>query len=660
MPPHPSHDSILARAALGAASKIGKFCRWCHRRRYELAPGAVSAGLTGLSWLHHFNGVGLGEHFVYGGLSVGAFALSGFALKHKARAFAANAAVTGAVVADAWAGAGLGPSVPSLIATGLITGGAYRAYLPWLVESRHRRLDLQIKAAKVGVTAEGLGTDTEAASLTGATNQETRLLRALVAMLGVPGIDVTGLEDTLFGWRALVELPAGRNTAPHKVITAKKQLAANMRAEKGKLRLAQGERENELVVMMYETDPLAKSIPWPGPTTATITEPVVVGMNALGEPVTLPLLYKHVLIGGATDNGKSNLQNVLVAHAVACTDAEVLLIDLKPGAVELGPWRKCARALASTPEEALQLLRFIQAEVKRRGEFLASLDDLEAEDGEPVKKWDPTEHGPAWVVFIDELARLVRDVPKASKILEDLLQVARFVGITLVCATQSPSSQVFGGTTDGRQQYQVRVGLGAPETTTANLIFGPGAYGKGWDLTELKLPGKFLSWDQELKEHEIPVEARAFWMTGADVAATRHRYALDLGESPAREHPDPEDDPPPPTPPSGGPGGGRPLLRAVPTFPDGTEIRDERVEELWLAIDKAGQTGVTKNKLVAMLDDFRSRSSLDVYMLVWEEKGWIEKAGKEGRSEKYRTVRRQLVAAEPAAVEDSASVTVSG
>jgi hypothetical protein len=529
------------------------------------------------------------------------------------------------------------------------------------VESRHRRLDLQIKAAKAGVTAEGLGTDTEAASLTGATNQETRLLRALVAMLGVPGIDVTGLEDTLFGWRAVVELPAGKNTAPHKIIAAKKQLAANMRAEKGKLRLAQGEHENELVVMMYETDPLAKAISWPGPSSATITEPVVVGMNALGEPVTIPLLYKHVLIGGATDNGKSNFQNILVAHAVACTDAEVLLIDLKPGAVELGPWAKCARALASTPEEALHLLWYIQAEVKRRGELLRSLDDPDAEDGEPVKKWDPAEHGPAWVVFIDELARLIRDVPKASKILEDLLQVARFVGITLVCATQSPSNRVFGGTTDGRQQYQVRVGLGAPETTTANLIFGPGAYGKGWDLTELKLPGKFLSWDQELKEHEIPVEARAFLMSGADVAATRHRYALDNGESPAREHPEPEDDPEPPTPPSGGPGGGRPVLRAVPTFPDGSEMPDERVEALWRAIEKAGPKGVTYSDLVALdLPDFRARSSIDGYVLKWRRKGWVEEAGKQGRAMAYRTVPRLPVSEAPTAVEDSESVTVGG
>ncbi|WP_030372440.1 FtsK/SpoIIIE domain-containing protein [Streptomyces rimosus] len=660
----PPHDSNLARAALGTASAFGKVYRCCVRRRYELAPGAAIAGLTGLSWLHHLGGVSLAEHGAYGLATAASGALVAGGLKYKNKGIAAAGAGGMAVMADAWIGAGLGPSVPSLIASALTTGGAYAAYVPWLVRSRREQLSLQVKAAKAGVTAEGLGTDTLAPGLTGATREETALMQALVAMLSVPAVDVTALEYTRFGWRAVVVLPAGRDTAPHKVIARRDQLAANLGLP-GKLRLAKGEKDNELVACLYESDPLASPLAWPGPSTSTCKEPAVLGMDALGQPVTVPMLYNHVLIGGASDNGKSSLQAVLLAYAVACEDAEVLLIDLKPGAVELGPWRSCARGFAATPAEALALLRFIWAEVERRGRYLA---DLGRKLGRPVKKWVPGEHGPAWFVFIDELAELMRQVPSAAPLIESLLQVARFVGITLVCATQSPSNRVFGGNTDGRQQYQVRIGLGAKESTTSNLIFGPGAYGDGWCLDELEGPGYFLRWD---RAHPVPVVSRAFWMTDEEIGATVHRYATAEAKNGAREHPQsavgPEDDPPPPTPPtppSGGPGEGaplpRPVLRAVPTFPDGSEIADERHAALWQAIEKAGPRGITVDDLVALdLPQFAARSSVNGPLSQWRKKGWVEEAGKQGRAMAFRTVARRPIAAREAAEPVPAAGAVS-
>lgn len=651
----PSHDSILARAALGTAHALGRACRWCVRRRFEVAPAAASAGLTGLSWLHHLDGVSLAEHGVYGAATAAAGVLAAGALKHKHKVLATAGASGMAVMADAWMGAALGPSVPSLIASSLVTGGAYAAYVPWLVRSRRDQLALQVKAAKAGVTAAGLGSNTSAPGLTGATREETALMQALVAMLSVPAVDVTALEHTRFGWRAVIVLPPGRDTAPQKVIARRDQLATNLGLP-GKLRLAKGERDNELVAYLYESDPLASPISWPGPSTRTCTEPAALGVDAFGQPVLIPLLYNHTLIGGATDNGKSGVQSVLIAYAVACEDAEALLIDMKPGAVEFGPWRDAALALADTPSRAMQLLKMVWAEVERRGALLSELGE---------KKWIPGKHGPAWFVFIDELAELMRRVPAAAKLIESLLQVARYTGVTLVCATQSPSNRVFGGSTDGRQQYQVRIGLGAKESTTSNLIFGPGAYGDGWCLDELDLAGKFLRWD---REHQVPVDARAYWMTEDDVAATNHRYAREEGETEAREHPehspDPEDDPTPPrppTPPSGGPGGGRPLLRAVPTFPDGSEIADERHAALWQAVERAGARGITVDDLVALdLPQFAARSSVNGPLGQWRRKGWIEEAGKQGRAMAFRTVPRLPVTEVSARVEESESVTVGG
>ncbi|MFG3132830.1 FtsK/SpoIIIE domain-containing protein [Streptomyces tendae] len=647
--------------SLGRARKTGvAVARYAFRRRFELAPAAADLGLTAMSWWHHATGVTWQEHAAYGLATLGAATLGwkGLATKHKNIAsFGAGGTV---VMANTWIGAAMGPSVPSLIAAAVTGGAAYAAYGPWLTKQRHERMGLEVKAAKAGVTVGGLGTNSESPSLIGASREETKLVKALVAMLSVPQVDVTSLDYTPFGWRATVELPAGRNTAPQKVIAAREQFANNLGLP-GRVRLSRGEHDNELIVTLYETDPLAEPIPWPGPSTSTCLEPAVLGVDAYGDLVQIPMLYNHVLIGGATDNGKSGLLNVLIGHAVACRDAEVLLIDLKPGAVELGPWRSCALGLADSPSRAMQLLKMIWAEVERRGQYLR---DLGEELGKPVKKWVPGEHGPAWFVFIDELAELVRKVPAAAKLVESLLQVARFVGITLVCATQSPSNKVFGGSTDGRQQYQVRIGLGAKESTTANLIFGPGAHGDGWTLDELDAPGKFLRWDRENQE---PIEARAYLMTVDDIGATVHRYALD--EVPAaRPHPaeeiEPDDDPTPPKPPTpptppSGPGGGRPVLRAVPTFPDGSEVPDNR-HELWQAVEKAGSRGVTISELLALQPDgVASRGGISDPLQVWASQGHIVQAGSRDRSKVWVAAPRRVAKITPAS-DTSESATVGG
>ncbi|MER7497044.1 FtsK/SpoIIIE domain-containing protein [Streptomyces pharetrae] len=646
--------------SLGRARETGvAVARYAFRRRFELAPAAADLGLTAMSWWHHVTGITWQEHAAYGLATLGAAALGWKGLTTKHKGIASAGAGGSVVLANTWIGAALGPSVPSLISATVTGGAAYAVYGPWLTKQRNERMALQVKAAKAGVTAAGLGTNTEAPSLTGATREETKLVKALIAMLSVAEVNVTSLDYTPFGWRATVELPAGRNTAPQKVIAAKEQFANNLGLP-GRVRLSRGEHDNELIVTLYETDPLAEPIPWPGPATSTCLESAVLGVDAYGELVRIAMLYNHVLIGGATDNGKSGLLNVLIAWAVACQDAEVLLIDLKPGAVELGPWRSCALGLADGPSRAMQLLKMIWAEVERRGQYLRNLGE---KLGKPVKKWVPGEHGPAWFVFIDELAELVRKVPAAAKLVESLLQVARFVGITLVCATQSPSNKVFGGSTDGRQQYQVRIGLGAKESTTANLIFGPGAHGDGWTLDELDAPGKFLRWDRENQE---PVEARAYMMTADDIGATTHRYALDATAVEARAHPEgepePEDDPTPPkppTPPPTGPGGGRPVLRALPTFPDGSEVPDNR-HELWQAVEKAGSRGITIKELLALQPDgVSSRGGISDPLQVWASKGHIVQSGTRDRSQVWIAAPRH-VAKVTAVAQRSDSATVSG
>ncbi|MFE0059956.1 FtsK/SpoIIIE domain-containing protein [Streptomyces sp. NPDC059003] len=627
-------DTRLRRAAAAVAGASIAACRWCGRLRYELAPVAATFGLTALSWWHHATGPGRADHTGYGLATAATAALCAKGLEHK-NTKAAAVGLGGTVVSvDAWLGAALGPSVPSFIATGVTMIGAYGLYVPWLVKSRHDRMNLQIKAAKNGGLPDSMGVNVGTPGVTGDTQEETALRRALVA-LGIPAQDVSRIVFTEIGWNCVVTLPPGKNTSAAVVISKQKQLAANLDLP-GTMRLRVGERENQLLVQMQVRDPLAETIAWPGPSMTSCTEWLPLGLSPDGTRFGFHPLYNHVLVAGATDNGKSGVLNVILGNLAACQDAEVLLVDMKPGAVELGPWEPCALALADSVDRAKALFAMVRQEIKERGELMSQ---WRRETGVPVRKWDPAKHGrPAWFIVIDELAELIRRAPDLAKELESLKQLARFAAIMFVEATQSPSAKVFGDSTDARQQYQVRIGLGVTEPTATNLIFGVGAHGEGWRLDLLNLPGKLMIASRD-SAHKAPLERRAYYPTDEDIAATIAEFGGVAADGMLLE----------PTAPAGGPNGRgpgdgtpasppeapfeRPQLRAVPTFPDGSRIPDNRLA-LWEALQKAGPEGLTLQEAVAQ-GLAGHRTSVQGPVSQWVAKGWVDDSGTRGRAKVY-------------------------
>ncbi|WP_330248627.1 MULTISPECIES: FtsK/SpoIIIE domain-containing protein [unclassified Streptomyces] len=355
-------------------------------------------------------------------------------------------AFTGTIVNTA-IGAITGPSVPSLIAGGVVTIASYAVYVPWLVKTRHERISLQIKAAKTAPLPDGMGINVSQAGVTGDTEEETALRRALVA-LGVPAVDVSRIVFTDTGWYALVTLPPGKNASAQAVIAKRQQLQANLDLV-GRLRLTEGAQANQLIVRMQTADPLAgPGIPWPGVRVTSIEQPIPIGIYPDGTEIMIDLVDGQVLIAGGTNKGKSGAVNVLGANLVACDDVDLAGIDMKPGALELGPWQRNMVAVADDPDLARQLLIWLKSEMTRHGKYLST---LRGPNGERVRKWT-RDHGKYIVLTIDELAELLRHAPDVVSELMTLMQVSRAMGIRIVAATQSPSEQAFGGKgTDTRQ-----------------------------------------------------------------------------------------------------------------------------------------------------------------------------------------------------------------
>jgi S-DNA-T family DNA segregation ATPase FtsK/SpoIIIE len=267
------------------------------------------------------------------------------------------------------------------------------------------------------------------------------------------------------------------------------------------------DRANRVVLRIVQNDLLSAVVRWPGSTATSLTEPLVLGRFANGEPVLLSLLGEHLLVGGATGRGKSGLLNVIVAELSVRTDAALWGIDMKLG-LELSPWRPVLGRLATNEEEAFELLTVANRVLDARARLLA---------GRTVRKWRPSADEPALVIAVDELAELSAE---SLSLFERLARMGRAAGIILVAVTQRPSVEALGSL-DARTQLTVRVALGVIEARDTELILGSGRLADGWRAEKLGPPGSFYVLAPG--QHERPRRARAFWLDDADVSAAAHR-----------------------------------------------------------------------------------------------------------------------------------------
>lgn len=388
-------------------------------------------------------------------------------------------------------------------------------------------------------------------------------------------------------------------------------------------------------------------IPYADDDSDDLADPIRIGWTETGEPVHLTMLYRHLLVAGASDWGKSGLVNLIIKKLLKKKHAELFGIDMKPGAPELGPWEPKMRKLARTPEEARDLLQFVRAECDRRGAFLADLSASSMAAGRgPVRKWVPGVHGPAWWVVTDELAELIRQdeelrkleaeirkvsedpepaEPKISTTYESLLAMARFLGIQFISATQQPSAKVFGGNTDARGNYANRISTRVGEAGHTQFIFGSGCNGKGWKPEELTRPGEFYLGAPEMPLVDPP-KCRAEYVTDADIGADVGHYfqAGHRGPSVVQSEP------------------GVRLLKAVPaapaaselTFPDGSTVGRSDWPDLYRVFCRLceEQGFATKDDLVES-GPFASRDTVRRALDAWLDRGVLVR--KQGRAEQF-------------------------
>lgn len=197
--------------------------------------------------------------------------------------------------------------------------------------------------------------------------------------------------------------------------------------------------------------------------TADLTVPI--GADAQGA-VMLDLIADgpHVLIGGTTGSGKSELLRSLVAGVATVADPDhvaLVLIDYKGGAA----FDCCAdlphvAGLVTDLDEQLgtRALRCLEAELRYREHRLreAGAEDLAAFRTASDNGSRPAQPLPRLLVVVDEFASLAADLPDFLDALVGIAQRGRSLGVHMVLATQRPAGVV---TDDIRANATCRIAL---------------------------------------------------------------------------------------------------------------------------------------------------------------------------------------------------------
>jgi DNA segregation ATPase FtsK/SpoIIIE, S-DNA-T family len=195
-------------------------------------------------------------------------------------------------------------------------------------------------------------------------------------------------------------------------------------------------------------------------------------------PYALDLaLGPHVLIGGTTGSGKSQLLITFVTSLALANRPDALnfiLIDYK-GAAAFRPFAALPHVIGLvtdlTPSLTQRALTSLKAEVDRRKRLLdeagtSSIEQywLMRDRGEPLA----TEKLPRLVIVVDEFALLASELPGFIEQLVVVATQGRSFGIHLVLATQRPSKSVISD--EIRANVNVRIALRTSSIEESDLI----------------------------------------------------------------------------------------------------------------------------------------------------------------------------------------------
>jgi S-DNA-T family DNA segregation ATPase FtsK/SpoIIIE len=237
--------------------------------------------------------------------------------------------------------------------------------------------------------------------------------------------------------------------------------------------------------------------------------PMAFGKDALGLPVIRDLAsMPHLLVGGATGQGKSVFENVLLASLLMSrSPRDMRLVMVDPKQVEFAPYADTPHLLAPVIDDsrrAASVFEWLVEEMETRYTLfkntsvrkIGEYNELSARERarrleEAGASADAPDHLPYIVTIVDELADLmmVAADTKIDELIARIAQKARAAGIHLILVTQSPRSDVLTGIIKANipARVSLRVNTGTESRIVLDQTGAEDLLGKG-DLL-MVMPG---------------------------------------------------------------------------------------------------------------------------------------------------------------------------
>jgi len=260
-----------------------------------------------------------------------------------------------------------------------------------------------------------------------------------------------GIKRTETGWHMIFTLRPGTSFNTLKSQQDYFEDATGMNVEMTK--------HGKFLNININTNEIPKKLEYSWDYSGDIDLPVPIGVSRQGLEV-LPLEESpHLLIAGVPGFGKSNFLHVLINSLLPV--AKIGIIDLKR--LEFAYLNDYA-ALARTEEEALLLMKSIERGMEQRIGILEKAKVVKIQDYDKKAK----EPLPFIVVVIDELAEI--SCKDTIKLIDRITRLARAVGISVVAATQRPSTKVLPG--DTRAMFQARLCFQVADELNSRMVLG--------------------------------------------------------------------------------------------------------------------------------------------------------------------------------------------
>jgi len=270
-------------------------------------------------------------------------------------------------------------------------------------------------------------------------------------------------------------------------------------------------------VSLIRRDPLSAPAPaWPhaGAGRLSLWEPIPVGLDEDGQPVTLTLPERNLLLGGEPGAGKSAALSLLVATAALDPSVRLHLLDGK--LVELAGWAGCADSTAGVDvEDANLLLARLRADMDAR--YLSLLANR-------ARKVAPDSGLPLHLVVIDELAHYLLNGERKERalfaeLMRDLVARGRAAGIIVIAATQKPQHDVIP--TALRDLFGFRWALRCSTPQASDTVLGAGWASQGHTASDIDSAHRGVG--LLLHEGGQPIRLRSHYLDDPTLAAIADR-----------------------------------------------------------------------------------------------------------------------------------------